>query len=384
MRAIKYGVAALALTAMAGCGAQADGETEATGDVATASEDGTGETSQALVNGFQAFARVNAAGGVIAANSFSTTGGAITAINDFAGGYRVTLGNMSDAGTGGNVQVVALGANNVRCKTSGWAPSGASMVVNVRCHTPNGFLTNSEFFVRFAKVFAAAGFGTGAYMRTTAAFAPGVEFSWNSTGGVNTVFQEGTGKYTVTLPGLARRGGGVQITAIGTTGPHCKVLDWFDSGGSELVRVRCFEINGAPVDARFSLNFIGNEQSVGIRNRGAFVWASSPELETYSPPAEWSKNTGNVAGTCTAVNVAGRIIPNGPFVIFHQNMSILGASPHVTAYGDNPNYCKLVGLTAQGTGAQVRTECFSPNGQVAPLTQYAETFARRDTAGPCP
>src|SRR5690349_18877060 len=51
---------------------------------------------------------------------------------------------------------------------------------------------------------------------STASYTPSTSFQGNSMGGTNTIVRNGTGDYTITLPGMAGNGGdggNVQVTA---------------------------------------------------------------------------------------------------------------------------------------------------------------------------
>ena len=384
MRRMKWtAVCAAAIAGAVGCGAE-------TGAMPDATEDGAGEVGEAtqeLRNGFQAFVRVNAAGGKMTSfSAITASAGTITTSKVGLGNYQVTLGGLSGGGTGGNVQVVALGDDPTRCKVATWNLISGNVEINVRCFNSSGGPADSGFTARYAKVLSSTGFGTGAYLRITNSDSstPIVGFPWNSTGGTNTVVRPAgtTGVFTVTLGGLALTGGAFQVTATGTNPDHCKISSWGGIGGNQVATVRCFNNAGAPTNTNFSLNYIGAANSVGIRDRGAFVWANDPVAGLYFPSASFSKNTGNTAGVCTATNVAGRL-PNDPsiYIIQHENLPWSGGNPHVTAYGTDSTYCKVRDYTGS-TGVEVQTRCYAPGG-VAVTSRYVETYARKDSPGPC-
>ncbi|MGW4642319.1 hypothetical protein ACWEN6_27655 [Sphaerisporangium sp. NPDC004334] len=72
-----------------------------------------------------------------------------------------------------------------------------------------------------------------------------------------TVVHTATGQYEVRLPGIASAAGVAHVTAYRTVyrGRTCGVVGYAPDGPDELVRVRCFNETGAPVDWWFTIFF---------------------------------------------------------------------------------------------------------------------------------
>lgn len=72
--------------------------------------------------------------------SFNSAGNVNSITRSGVGVYHVTLPGVESIG--GHVQVTAYGTDADQCKVQSWTATG---VVNVRCHTTNGALTDSRF-----------------------------------------------------------------------------------------------------------------------------------------------------------------------------------------------------------------------------------------------
>ncbi|MCA9639368.1 MAG: hypothetical protein KC492_01710, partial [Myxococcales bacterium] len=241
------------------------------------------------------FASVFGTGAPPALWAYNSSGGGINVTSSGTGLYNVTFAGLGSAG--GNVQVVAIGTNNSRCKVGSWGASGSDEVVHVRCHTASGSLVNSPFVVRFAR--PDGGYdGNGAYLWSGWAAPPentpfnvDPTYSWNSSGGTNRVVRLDDGLYQAFLPGLSGAGGSVEITAYGGGSEHCKVGGWGALSGETFVNVYCFSSTGAPANTNFTLNYLAPKQ-VGAYNYGAYLWAHSSTGSDYVPSSIYSHNTG--------------------------------------------------------------------------------------------
>ena len=142
-----------------------------------------------------------------------------------------------------------------------WGTSGSDQVVNVLCYDAWGFPIDTYYTVTFVNginVLGVAGAALAyvwAHAPASASYIPTSTYSFNSTGGTNSITRSGTGNYTLHLPGLAVDNGHVQVTAYGSGANRCKVGYWFASGSELLVNVQCFTVAGAPVDTLFAASY---------------------------------------------------------------------------------------------------------------------------------
>jgi hypothetical protein len=87
----------------------------------------------------------------------------------------------------------------------------------------------------------------------TAVIPAAAGYSFNATGGANTVARKGTGLYEVKLQGVGTAGGHVQMDTYGANSNQCSPIRWNQSGADQIVKVNCFTHAGAPTDTQFSL-----------------------------------------------------------------------------------------------------------------------------------
>jgi hypothetical protein len=91
---------------------------------------------------------------------------------------------------------------------------------------------------------------------SSASYTPSTYYSFNSSGGANTILRSGVGRYTVNLYGLVAGGGHVQVTAYGPSSDTCKVANWGVGGTYLSVNVNCYNHLGQPVDTYYTLYFV--------------------------------------------------------------------------------------------------------------------------------
>lgn len=344
---------------------------------------GTSSTAQALDASAYGFAWVPlGVGSPPASWAANTGGGPITVLPLATGQYRVTFGGLG--GPSGNAQVVAHGTDNTRCKVQSWFQSGADELVNVQCNTPAGAAINSSFVVRYGR---ATNSLPAAYLwadqPSNPSYAPTSLYSYNSTGGTNTVQRSAVGTYTVNLPGLGGANGSVMVTAHGSSSTHCNLVSWGSAPGNRPIQVRCWDSTGALADSTFSLAYEWDEVT-GFNSVGASAWANDISSSMYSPSASYSYNSGLFV--CSrGNNTAGRS-SLGRYFMRHTGIPAEDSTVHVTARNGfgAPDYCKIESWVATGTGQQVEvtTRCFDGNG--APKdAEYDESYYTTAFVGPC-
>ena len=289
--------------------------------------------------------------------SYNSTGGSITIVPRTAalgpGNYQVQFGKLLDA-SDGNAQVSAYGTNGY-CLV-GYvgllAGSSDSMAADVNCFDSSGNPANQYFtlLVQSRKGTLGSADKGVAYITTNGLCTlmgpctSGYDESrsYNSTGGTNTIFRNGLGNYTVTLPGLTKVGGDVQANCItGVSLSPGKVSGWASVSSGTGVTILCFDKTGAPADEFFSFAYALNEP-FGLKpsatSLGAYAWADqAASTSVYTPDTRYQYNgfgTGNLTAQKTGTGLYTVTIPGS---ISYKTSTVL-----VTAYGGGSNYCNVV------------------------------------------
>jgi hypothetical protein len=299
--------------------------------------------------------------------SYNSVGNTISVTPLSEGFYRAEFGNLHTAAAR-NMQVSAYGTNGY-CTASGetTGPNNAEEFF-VSCFNVTGALANSEFTLLYQG--RGAPFGTAdkgvafvwADQPTASSYTPGPGFNYNSTNNLNTVVRTAVGSYSVTLTGLSKEGGDVQVTAVNavqsTSNPaRCKSDGWGTNGSANVAKVECFDSSGAPADEMFSLAFALNVP-FGIttlpRSRGAYAWTNRPTVRhVYTPEKIW-----NYGGFGTGRMTSQKIATGDYMVSLPGDLSYGSSLVLVTGY-DNGNasaYCNVVDWFP------IEIKCYSQGG----------------------
>lgn len=184
---------------------------------------------------------------------------------------------------------------------------------------------------------------------TASNYTPSASYQYNSKGGTNTISRLGVGSYRVSLPNFATASGTVHVTAYNGN-HHCKVVNWFPSGTTQRVNVKCFRANGSSVNGRFSMLFYKRFRKTS--GTDAYLWYNG----SSTPNAyEWNSKGGN--NTVTKLGT-GRYQANLP------GMNRLGGTVLVTAYGSDSAKCKVVNWGRFSSNTRVKVNCFRGNQPV--------------------
>jgi hypothetical protein len=198
---------------------------------------------------------------------------------------------------------------------------------------------------------------TWADQESTTDYAPSADYSYLSSGaGPITVHRDRIGSYQVTMPGLGRQGGNVQVVAAkGGPAARCKVLALVRDGSDELIRVRCRDVSGQLVDADFMVIFTDRVGLTGVpRRKAAYLLANRPGAASYQPMAKYRySSTGSIPKvTRTAAGRYRVALPGMP----------RGGSAQVTAYGSGPSICQLTSIRTADLPQRIGVACFDPDG----------------------
>ncbi len=299
--------------------------------------------------------------------SFNSAGGAITITKGTTGAYGVQFENLATSAEG-VVQVSGYNTSGF-CISPGWSTGGGTVYADVDCYDAAGHPANAAFTVLYQARNAPFGSASKGVAYTydnepsevsyTPTFA-----SFNSTGGTNTIKRNRIGNFTVTLPGLAKLGGDVQVTAkCGACAAaklpvqRCKVASWDSGASSTDVTVQCYTSAGAPSNAVFSLAYaVGEPMGVtpGVNPRSAWAYANDLVSTTaYEPNIHYQYNgfgTGRLTARKTGTGLYTMTIPG--------TLTYATSVAMVTATGAGSGYCNLVSWTT----STINVACFNQGG----------------------
>jgi hypothetical protein len=311
------------------------------------------------------------------------------------GKYRVVFPGL--ASEGGNVQVTAYGLDTARCKAESWTgrPNG-DLHVNVRCHTRQGVLTDSQFTASYYVADSPGDLGAFVWIngerpdvpKDPLGRTPAIpQYSWNSTGQINKFERNSLGSYTVYLPGFVQSAnrGNVLVTATGVGAEHCKVENWFEFAtrldGDRVivdarVNVECYAANGSHADSGFSLSYVKHGVPAPF-NWGAYALADRSTEAAYTPAKEYAfTSSAFIAGISADQTVpqATRFTRGHYMMRYPQMPARDKTTAHVVAHGTGPGYCKLRRWSESDHGTNVETFCFSHIGSLSD-EDYLQRYA---------
>ncbi|MEM1392183.1 MAG: hypothetical protein AAF757_05935 [Cyanobacteria bacterium P01_D01_bin.116] len=185
------------------------------------------------------------------------------------GRYQANLPGMNKLG--GTVLVTAYGSDSAKCKVVNWGRSASNTRVKVNCFRGNQPV-NTKFTLSYINGTNGVGLGIrhkGGYVwankpNVSGTYTPSTTYQWNSatlSNSSNRVTNLSTGSYRVRLPRLAPANKTTtQVTAYGSNSDYCNVRSWVSDGsGGTNANVRCFNSAGQPVNTRFTLTYLTDD-----------------------------------------------------------------------------------------------------------------------------
>jgi hypothetical protein len=370
----------LAVAAPLGCAMETPSETGAGDEVSS--------TSSAIGSGAKGwgFAWVDPANPSVSTTyAYDSAGGTITynAVAGIVGQYVVHFPGLGRYE--GHVQVSAYGGTNQRCVVKSWGPPSTfstTLDVTVACTAANGTPAASAFTVWFNNENAPSStnpYSGGAYLWTQDnAGTVGAAYSWNTTGGTNTVSHvAGTNRYTINFAGQTFSNATVHVTAYGDTdGRHCQVGGW---GNGTSVAVYCFTAAGNPTEARFTALFTGSAAKQFVVGGHAWLDYAGAAAPGYSGAMN------EISCFSSTVTASSAALP------YHRDVTFTGvggpynATALTTSYGSDGSYCKVAGWNSGSTtgSAKVTVKCFDKTGVAKSAMPATVSFTKGLFSGPC-
>lgn len=293
-------------------------------------------------------------------HSFNSQHSDIIVARGQTGVYTVYFSNLYIPSAPRNTQVSAYNSAN-RCWSNGSIPSGTTIAIGVECIDTQGLLADTEFTLLFQT--RSAPFALGSARDAIAFLDQTPQQSYNSQGGRNKVVASSqTGNYTVTLAGLTRQGGNVQVSTLNSSpSTSCKTVSWAADSSGTTVTVRCYRIdNGYAHSGPFSLAYaIGEPFGLvpGEGTLGAWLWANDyTSTASYRPNERFQYNGFKTGAMSSQKTSTGHYTVTIPGTLTYSSSIAL-----VTAYGAGKDYCSVAGWTTN----QINVVCYDYTGAFA-------------------
>jgi hypothetical protein len=132
----------------------------------------------------------------------------------------------------------------------------------VYCYSATGLPADSLFTMTYANARNLLGSGSDygyawADKPATPSYTPAAASAKSKPGGPIVITRTATGRYLVEFNGL---GSGVvsdvQVTSYGGGASECRVIKWLGNGVGQAATVTCYEGDGTPADAYFTIQYI--------------------------------------------------------------------------------------------------------------------------------
>ncbi len=295
---------------------------------------------------------------------YNSSGGPVTLSQSATGVYQVVFAGLG-AITGGNVEISAEDEVDT-CAVGNWTSTGGNLDVSVDCYNYAGVADNAIFSLIVTQP-TTAPHGALAYdwnYNSTASYAPGGVYQYNSAHTKNYVTHLGTGQYKVTMPGVGTTGtsGTVKVSAYGAGGGDCQLLNWSGTAaGAEVIYVNCYSASGARQNRQFDVVYAKSNNLMGQNGLiDGNVLASKPGIPAYLPKTQYLSRSGAVADLAEDS-------PTSYQVLFAALQAHPGVAPgadgnvQVTAQGSSYAHCVAWEYNAQYTPV-VAVACVNNSG----------------------
>ena len=273
------------------------------------------------------------------------------------GRHRVTL--EQTGWLGGIVHVAPLGTADRYCSVLEWEDVGVDLEVDVRCFSATGGDRDTPFMVSW---FWASGLPAGtvgtvwANQPGAASYTPTHDYTFNPSGGVNSIQRLAKGDYRVTFGDLGAPNGVAVVSAYGEADRVCRVNGWTAAPDGERVRVKCRLPDGGPADVKFTLTWaIGD--TIDHLAWGGYLRATGTVASERvdDDPTTYRTGTGEVR----VIRVA-----TGRWKVTFASMPRGGAA-FVSGLGTQALRCRITAIRTSGTPATVRVACRTTAGAYA-------------------
>jgi len=264
----------------------------------------------------------------------------------------------------GNYHVSAYGGAHF-CNVYGFGPVATSMRAGVKCYDNAGTLVDARFTLLFHRQTANRP-TPGAYLHANGETPIGVltpvgpGSSWNSTGVVNFIVRQGTGRYQVNLAGMPPTGSQAMVTAIHNGPVRCQPISWNGGAGGTAVQVRCVSAAGVATNSDFFVSYLTDPRlDIGPASSfGAFFFANDPVAPEYTPAPTYAAYSNGRSAT-----IRKRSGTTGIYDVALPGLPALDTSEAiVSAYGLAQNYCNPDEWVPNLANTALTVRCDNPAG----------------------
>jgi hypothetical protein len=324
----------------------------------------------------QSIGYVGSLGGELSsAQSFNSVGETNSISIVGTGVFQVTLPGLGNS-LNSNVQVNAVNNDGTGhyCTSGGWfSDNNVDVTAYVDCFDSAGNALSEDFTLFYQARTTAPSSGSIAFLWANqpsvaigSTYTPDSSYSYNSTGGTNTVTHENTGIFFAYLPGFRQRGN-VQVTAYGDTAARCEVADWYQNHSGTNVSVYCVNAANVATDEYFSLSYTeGTTAAAGpsATDQGAYAWANNDTKKNYVPGIARQFNSLSPPDKLTAQRFGGKVL--GQYSLTLPNPSNTKFNTYlgmVTANGTSGEYCDTAGLDVEEGDISMDLICYDSEGR---------------------
>ncbi len=200
-------------------------------------------------------------------------------------------------------------------------------------------------------------------------YTPDPNYSYNSSGGENTIHRDGTGRYEINMPALTNANhGDVQVSAYDATAV-CRVKEWAPAAGALSAIVLCRDISGFLVDTRFTVTYMKDLALRGFNGtRSYYLWADQATRTHYHPDPDFTFST--VGAAPPFIHRFGA----GNYLVTLPGMGA-GGGVQVTSFGGGRGHCIVASIRSSGSPQQVGVRCFNVAGHLQD-TRFTLAYAR--------
>jgi hypothetical protein len=136
------------------------------------------------------------------------------------------------------------------------------------------------------------------------------------------------------------------VSAYGTEAVTCQVMDPELFLDPDVLRVRCFDTAGHPVNSRFVLSY----------SRAVVPVSATVDNDGPAPTAAGWSSPSNVVPVITEVD------DDGDYIVAFPGAGAAGGHAYAGVMGTPSTYCTIFSWFVSGAAMKLRVRCYQPGG----------------------